>query len=71
MKIKPTPIFLLLGLTALPFGAFAAKECPPELAADEPIVPNSMEQANINSGALSFDEINDHGEALFIAAFNT
>ena len=53
--------------------AFAAesKECPPELSADAPVVPLSMEQADINSGALSFDEINDHGEALFIAKFNT
>ena len=66
-------IAVLLGLIALPLNAMAAdpKECPPELAADEPIVPNSMEQVDINSGALSFDEINDHGEALFIAAFNT
>jgi mono/diheme cytochrome c family protein len=63
------PVFL--GLSVAPFSAFAVKECPPALAADEPIVPNSMEQADINSGALSFDEINDHGEALFIAAFNT
>jgi cytochrome c peroxidase len=62
---------LLLGLSAAPFSTFAAKECPPELAADAPIVPNSIEQVDINSGALSFDQINDHGEALFIAAFNT
>jgi len=62
---------VLLGLSFLPLSAFAAKECPPALAADEPIVANSIEQADINSGALSFDQINDHGEALFIAAFNT
>ena len=47
------------------------KACPPELAADAPIVPLSIEQADINSGALSFDQINDHGEALFISKFNT
>jgi len=62
---------VLLGLTALPFGTFAAKECPPGLEADAAIVPNSVEQSDINSGALKFGEINDHGEALFIAAFNT
>ena len=62
---------VLLGLSVAPFSAFAEKQCPPALAADEPIVPNSMEQADINSGALSFDEISDHGEALFAAAFNT
>lgn len=69
----PISITVLFGLIALPLNAMAAdpKECPPELAADEPIVPLSIEQADINSGALSFDEINDHGEALFIAAFNT
>ena len=73
MKIRSVSISiaLLLGSTALPLSAYAAKQCPPELAADAPIVPNSMEQADINSGALSFDQINDHGEALFIAAFNT
>ncbi len=62
----------LLGLTALPLSAFAAtlKECPPELAADAPTVPLSIEQADINSGALSFEEINDHGELLFVARFN-
>jgi cytochrome c peroxidase len=62
---------VLLGLSAAPLSAFAAKQCPPGLEADEPIVPNSVEQSDINSGALKFGEINDHGEALFIAAFNT
>jgi len=64
---------VLLGLSVLPFSTFAAvpKECPPELAADAPTVPLSMEQADINSGALSFDQINDHGELLFLTKFNT
>lgn len=70
-----TSIFIpvLLGLTALPLSAMAAepKECPPELIADSPTVPLSIEQADINSGGLSFDEINTHGEALFISKFNT
>ena len=44
---------------------------PPELAADAPTVPLSIEQADINGGALSFDQINDHGELLFTARFNT
>jgi len=63
---------IILGLSAMPFGAFAAtpKECPPALAADEPTVALSMEQADINSGSLSFDEINDHGELLFVTKFN-
>lgn len=60
-----------LGLACSPLSVFAAKQCPPELAADSAIVPISMEQSDINSGALSFDEINDHGEALFVAKFNT
>lgn len=29
-----------------------------------------MEQTDINSGAVSFDEINDHGELLFKTKFN-
>lgn len=64
---------VLLGLAALPLGAYAAavKECPPELAADAPTVPLSIEQADINSGTLSLDDINDHGEQLFVARFNT
>ena len=64
---------VLLGLSVLPLSAFAAteKQCPPELAADAPTVPLSVEQADINSGALSFDEINDHGELLFVSKFNT
>jgi hypothetical protein len=62
----------LLGLTVLPLSAMAAdpKECPPGLAADAPTIAQSIEQADINSGALSFDEVNDHGEALFLAKFN-
>jgi len=63
---------VMLGLACVSMSALAAdKECPPALAADAAIVPNSMEQADINSGALSFKEINDHGEALFLAKFNT
>ena len=46
------------------------KVCPPELAADTPTVPLSIEQADINSGALSFEQISDHGELLFVARFN-
>ena len=64
---------VLLGLAVLPLSAMAAtpKECPPGLEADAPTVPLSVEQADINSGALSFDEINDHGELLFNTKFNT
>ncbi len=73
MNIKIVLLPVVLGLACAPLSAFAAtpKECPPGLEADAPTVPLSMEQADINSGALSFDEINDHGKALFVAKFNT
>ena len=63
---------VLLGVSAISFSAFAAvpKECPPGLEADAPTIAQSVEQADINSGALDFDEVNDHGEALFVARFN-
>lgn len=47
------------------------RECPPELSADEPVISKHIEQGDINSGVLSFRQIMDHGEALFVAAFNT
>ncbi|TCK17502.1 di-heme oxidoreductase (putative peroxidase) [Thiogranum longum] len=73
MTRTSTSIAVLLGLAASPFSAFAAteKQCPPGLEADSPTVPLSLEQTDINSGALSFDEINDHGELLFVTKFNT
>jgi len=69
---KSISIPVLLGLIALPLSAIAAtlKECPPALVADAPTVPLSIEQVDINSGALNFNEINDHGKALFVARFN-
>jgi hypothetical protein len=63
-------IVVLLGISVAPLSAFAGKQCPPELAAEDPMVPNSVEQADINSGALSFDDILDHGELLFGTKFN-
>jgi len=71
MKRSIQHLSILLGLSACAFNVHANKQCPPELAADAPVIANSVEQADINNGALSFDEINDHGEALFIAKFNT
>lgn len=53
-----------------PASVFAAKVCPRELVAEEPVVPLSMEQADINSGVLSFEDISQHGEAQFLAEFN-
>ncbi|MDR4502899.1 MAG: hypothetical protein MRJ96_15755 [Nitrospirales bacterium] len=50
--------------------AAAPKECPPGLEADAPIIAQSIEQADINSGVFSFKEVNEHGKALFIARFN-
>lgn len=51
--------------------AAAPKECPPGLEADSPTVAQSIEQEDINNGALSLDEIIEHGELLFVAKFNT
>ena len=63
---------LVFGMSALSPGIMAAtaKVCPPELAADTPTVPLSIEQKDINSGKLKFDQINDHGELLFVTKFN-
>lgn len=61
----------MLGMVCTPYSAFAAKECPPALSADEPIIANSMEQSDINGGALDFDTIVKHGAALFSAVWNT
>lgn len=63
---------LVLSASALSANALAAtpKVCPPELAADSPTVPLSMEQADINGGHLKFEQINDHGELLFVTKFN-
>jgi len=72
--VKLTSIYIpvFLSLIVLPLNAMSAdpKECPPKLAADMPAVPLSIEQADINNGALTFDEISDHGELLFTAKFN-
>lgn len=53
-------------------GSWAAepKECRGVLAADEPVVAQSIEQEDINEGMLSFDEVNRHGALLFAAKFN-
>lgn len=50
--------------------AQAAKECPPNLVGDAATVPNSIEQTDINSGALKYTEIREHGRNLFDARFN-
>jgi len=60
----------VLGLTLLPLSAMAAKECPPGLEADAPAGPASIEQSDINGGALTFAEISDHGQAMFDARWN-
>ena len=61
---------LLVAGVASNGGAWAAKQCPPELAADSPVGPHSIEQADIDSGALDFEDINAHGGVLFNARFN-
>jgi len=45
------------------------RSCPEGLN-DAPVVPRHIEQADINSGAITFSEVNDIGEALFVAKFN-
>ncbi len=71
LKSVPLSLALLLGSTLLfPLSAFAAKTCPPQLAGDAAVVPNSVEQAAINSGALEFEAIAKHGKNLFTAKFN-
>lgn len=51
--------------------AAASKTCPPELAAEEPVVARSIEHEDIVSGRLRFDEVVEHGRRLFEAKFNT
>ncbi len=68
-KIAAAGLTMLL-CSAQAFAA-APKECPPHLAADEATVPQSMEQIDINSGAVSLNDIIDHGGELFAARFNT
>ncbi|MCK5479740.1 MAG: hypothetical protein KAJ06_01290 [Gammaproteobacteria bacterium] len=69
-KIVILPALLCLACAPLSTFAAKAKDCPKELQADEPTVPLSMEQADINGGGLSFDEINEHGTLLFETKFN-
>lgn len=70
--IKPLAVAILIWLSTSLSQALAAdqKTCPPELAADAPTIPLSVEQTDINNGALSFQQISDHGKQLFIARFN-
>ncbi|MEE4162254.1 MAG: di-heme oxidoredictase family protein [Woeseiaceae bacterium] len=62
--------FALL-LSAHDATAAAAKTCPPELAAEAPVVARSIEQEDIVSGRLRFAEVVEHGRRLFTAKFNT
>jgi hypothetical protein len=57
--------------SALSANALAAtpKVCLPELVADSPTVALLIEQEDIN-GHLRFEQINDHGELLFVTKFN-
>lgn len=64
------PVFILFLTTPLITMAADPKECPDDLAAETPVVPLSIEQTQINSDALSFQQISDHGERLFLARFN-
>ena len=72
MNTRPVSALLLLGsfLTQSISMAANPKECPPPFTADTPVVPVSIEQADINGGQFSFSEISDHGERLFTAKFN-
>lgn len=66
------PLLLTASLASMSAGVQAAdaKQCPPALAADEPVVATSMEQPDINSGVHDFADISEHGSQLFAAKFN-
>jgi mono/diheme cytochrome c family protein len=71
MKKLPLLIQALTGMSVLPLAATAdmIRTCPDGFN-DAPVVARHIEQVDINSGALSFAEINAQGEALFRAPFN-
>lgn len=71
MKRLTYLIHMLIGISSVPLAATAdvIRTCPDGFN-DAPVVARHIEQSDINSGALSFAEINDQGEALFIAPFN-
>ena len=62
-------LFMAMMLPAYGMAA-APKECPPGLEADAAIVAQSIEQEDVNNGALTLDEITEHGKLLFVAKFN-
>lgn len=61
----------LVGLLAVPLfvAAHENHKCPDDFP-DEPILPGHIEQHDIVDGTLSFDEVFDFGELLFVAPFN-
>ena len=63
-------IILFVSCSALNVSAEVKRSCP-EGFNDEPAMARHIEQSDINSGKLNFDEITDHGENLFISKFNT
>lgn len=65
-----------LGYAILILGAHASsaaedRTCPPELAAERPVLEHSIEHEDIVSGRLRFAEVVEHGRRLFTAKFNT
>lgn len=65
------PVFLTFAMALVPIAATAdlVRTCPDGFN-DDPVIGSHIEQVDINNGSLEFDEINDHGEALFVARFN-
>ena len=63
-------LFLVLAGASAAATAQEPKTCPPELAAEAPMVPLSIEHDDIVAGTLSFDQVRDFGRQLFVARFN-
>ncbi|TDG11370.1 hypothetical protein E2F43_18460 [Seongchinamella unica] len=63
------PVFA--ALVMLTTSSALAHDCLPPLEADDAIIGTHLEQADIALGLHTFQEIVDHGKALFIAPFNT
>src|SRR5580692_11874155 len=63
-------VFALLVVSfAIPAAAHEPHECPPGFN-DEPALPGHVQQQDITSGKLSFDDVFGAGQRLFITNFN-
>ncbi len=64
------PVVLALALMPIAATAHEIHTCAAGFP-DAPVLSGHVHQTDINSGALSFKQITDAGEALFVARFNT